>query len=740
MPTLASPIDRRTFLKSALVAGGGLLVGYYVRSSGRAQIAHVETSEGAFSPNAFIRISPDGTVTIYSARPEVGQGIKTSLPMVVAEELGADWSKVRVESAPLNDAFGPGRSQTAGGSTSIPNSYTHMRQLGAAARSMLIAAAAKAWSVPENECYADNGFVRHRGGDKSFSFGELAGQAAVLPVPELEQVKLKDPSEFTLLGSRVGGVDNPLVVTGKSLFGIDQRQPGMLFAVYQKCPVWGGRPISANLDHIKTLPGVKDAFIVDRTVPHGKLTGLVPGIAIVADSTFAAFTARKQLQVKWDEGAFPDSSWAGFAAQADEVHSSSLSRPAPGSIQRHDGHLDAALGAAGTKVLEAKYSYPFLSHTNLEPQNCTAFVEGNRVKIWAPTQNPDSGRTLAAAVLNIAAENVDLTITRIGGGFGRRLDPDPIAEAVVISQRTGRPIQLIWDRQDDLQHDHYRPGGFHYVKGAVDADGKLSAWRMHHVNFGGGMGADLFPAGFIPHYTLLTTKLDNAIPMGPWRAPGSNCYAFVIGSFLDELAHAAGKDPVAFNLEVLGKKDLVPAATPKGRPYNAARMRGVVQAVAEKSGWGKTLPKGKGMGFAHYFSHQGYIAEVAEVTVSPAGELKVDKVTVAVDVGSQIVNLSGAENQIQGSINDGLSACWRQELDIQKGRAVPTNFHEYPMLRIADSVRQIDIHFLKTNYPPTGLGEPALPPLAPAVANAIFAATGIRIREFPFSKTSLKWA
>ena len=734
---LQAPLDRRSFLKLATMAGGGLILGYYVSTAGGAEIAKPDAEKvgGVFIPNAFIRIAPDGSVTVYSARPEVGQGIKTSLPMIVAEELGADWKSVTVVSAKLDAAFGP---QFAGGSMSTPMSYTAMRKVGATARAMLIEAAAQTWGVPANECMAEAGVVRHTPSGRSLKFGDLVAKASALPVPAEDSVTLKDPKDFTLLGSRVGGVDNPKVVTGQPLFGIDQKRPGMVFAVYEKAPVWGSRPLGANLDHVKALPGVRDAFIVDRTVPEGQLTGLVPGVAIVADSTWAAFSARKQLEVQWEDGRFQNSSWDDFAKQAGELAAAPPGAPNVAEARR-DGDIDKAFAGAA-HVVEASYSYPFISHTNLEPQNCLVHVQGDSAEIWAPTQNPEGARKLASQVLGLAPEKIQVTITRIGGGFGRRLDADPVAEAAVISQRVGAPVKLTWNRTDDLQHDHYRPGGFHFLKGAVDPEGKLSAWRSHHVSFGSNLGADDYPARFVPNYLLLNSKLENGVPQGPWRAPGSCTYAWMICSFLDELAHAAGRDPVEFNLALLGDRDLVPGTGAHGRPYNAARMRDVVRQVAEKSGWGKSLPRGKGMGLGYYFSHQGYIAEVAEVTVSTKGDLKVDRVVAAVDVGSQIVNMSGAESQVQGSITDGFNAAWRQELDIRQGRIVQANFNDYPMLRIPDAPRAIEIHFIRTDNPPTGLGEPALPPLAPAVCNAIFAATGRRVRQLPISRTDLSWS
>lgn len=727
-------MDRRAFLRATAAAGGGLMLGAFLASSdGLVSIASAADAgsapDGVFAPNAFIRITPDGRVTIIAARPEVGQGIKTSLPMVVAEELDVDWQAVTVESAPLDPIYG---GQWAGGSTSTPSSYTTMRQLGAVARALLVTAAAETWGVETATCATEAGHVLHVPTKRRLAYGELAARAARLPVPKAESVPLKDPREFKLLGRRISGVDNPAIVTGRPLFGIDQQLPGMVFAVYEKCPVFGGRVVSANVEQVKRLPGVHDAFVVEGTE---ELTGLLPGVAIVARSTWAAMSARRQLRVTWDEGKHASDSWASFAAQAEALG------PKPGAkVLRRDGDIEAALGGSA-KGVEAFYSYPFISHANLEPQNCTAWVQGDRAEFWSPTQSPESGRKLAARVLGLPEANVRVNITRIGGGFGRRLSNDYMAEVAAIAKRVNAPVKLTWSREDDLRHDHYRPGGFHQLRAGVDADGRIVGWRHHSITFGtgdasrpgsgGGLNPNEFPARFLENFQSEQTILPCGIPMGPWRAPGSCVFAWVIQSFIDELAHAARRDPVEFRLHLLAGK--------REGDYDAGRMTAVLKKAAELAGWGGALPRGRGRGVAFHFSHRGYVAQVAEVTVSQAGELTVDRVVCVSDVGSQIVNLSGAENQVEGSIVDGLCAAWLQELDLQRGRIVQGNFSDYPLLRMSATPR-IECHFLLSDHPPTGLGEPALPPLAPAVCNAIFAATGKRIRQLPFTRADLSWA
>ena len=741
--------SRRDFMRKSVLASGGLALGFYFNSADSAtkQIAKPSTvaETGIFKPNAFIHIATNGTVTLISKQPEIGQGIKTSLPMVIAEELEVNWKDVVILQGDLDPIYG---SQSAGGSRSTPTNYEEFHKLGATARTMLISAAADILKVPVSELIAKDSAVHHSATGKQLSYGQLVEKAATLAVPAPETVKLKDSKEYKLLGTRIGGIDNPGVVTGKPLFGIDVQLPGLLYAVYEKSPVFGGKVVSANLDKIKSLPGVKYAFIIEG---GSNLKGLLPGVAIVADSTWSAFSARKQLDVVWNDGTGATESWAGFTAQA-----KALSTKPGTEVLRNDGDAKAAHKSAD-KTVEASYSYPFISHASIEPQNCTAWFKDGTFELWAPTQNPEAGQKIITETLGIPKEKITLHITRSGGGFGRRLIPDYIIEAAAIAQHVKGPVKLTWTREDDLRHDQFRAGGFHFLKGGINQQGKLISWQNHFVTFGNkvlkdgkstlelGSGANLsgdeFPGRWVENCLLEQTPLECNIPMGPWRAPRSNVLAWVFHSFIDELAHAAGRDPLEFRLDILGNKDFIPGTGKQGIPYDVNRMKHVLQHVAEKADWGKkTFPKGQGQGIAFHFSHQGYIAHVAEVTVSKAGVLKVDRVIVSTDIGAQIVNLSGAENQVQGSVIDGLGALMFQDLNIEKGRIVQSNFGDYPMIRINDAPTQVDVHFLKTEYPVTGLGEPALPPLAPAVCNAIFAATGIRVRELPLLKTDLSWS
>ncbi|MBI5766800.1 MAG: xanthine dehydrogenase family protein molybdopterin-binding subunit [Verrucomicrobia bacterium] len=742
LPTLAAPVNRRDFLKLSGLAGGGLALAFYIRSGDSATAA--ESATGDFTPNAFIRITPAGKVTIVSKQPEMGQGVKTSLPMIIAEQLEVPWNDITIEQGDFDAKYG---GQSAGGSQSTPSNYDNFHLLGATARTMLVEAAAQTWGVPAAECRAEKAAVLHSSG-KKLTYGQLVAKAAALPVPAKEAVKLKEPKDFKLLGTRVPQFDSRAIVTGQPLFGIDVKLPGLLYAAYEKCPAFGGKVVSANLDQIKALPGVKDAFVIEG---NGKVKELVPGVAIVADSTWAAFSARKQLKVVWDEGKVAGESWETFVAEA----KAKAAQPGARTL-RKDGDADAAL-ASSAKVVTADYVYPFISHANLEPQNTTAHWKDGVMEVWSPTQIPSIGVGLVNKALGIPADKIKLHLNRAGGGFGRRIGADYLVEAAAIAQRVPAPVKLTWSREDDLRHDQFRPGGLHFLKGGLDANGKVVAWKNHFFTFGeggspgsgGGLSGDEFPGRWIANYHAEQTMFDTGWPMGPWRAPGSCVFAWVIHSFIDELAHAGGRDPLELRLELLGSKDEMPAggggAAAKGKqggpPYNVARMRNVLKFAAEKAGWGKKkFPKGTGAGLAFHFSHRGYFAQVAEVTVSKDGQLKVDRFVTGVDIGAQVVNLSGADNQVEGSVIDALGVLMFQELNIERGRVVQSNFHDYPMIRITDAPAKIETHYLKTNYPTTGLGEPALPPVAPAVCNAIFAATGKRVRQFPLSRTDLRWS
>jgi isoquinoline 1-oxidoreductase beta subunit len=592
---------------------------------------------------------------------------------------------------------------------------------------MLVTAAAKRWNVPEAEIRTATSRVSHPASGRSLSYGELAAEAAALPVPATNSLELKERKDWTLIGTSQPGVDNVKVVTGAPLFGIDQRLPGMLYATYTKCPAVGGSVASANLDHIKSLPGVRDAFVLEG---NGRPTELMPGVAIIASSTWAAMKAKRALQVNWDESNASKDSWSGAVREASALGG----RPGPQKVVGH-GSVDTAFAGAA-KIVEASYSYPFVSHAPLEPQNCTAWYHNGMVELWSPTQAGDRAMQVLPALMQLPEERVVIHQTRVGGGFGRRLQGDYMCEAVAIARRVNAPVKLQWTREDDMLHDFYRPGGFHHLKGAFDASGRLVAWSDHFVTFsangrdpvaGGDFRHD-YPGPMLANYDVTQTLLPLRIPCGPWRAPRSNAIAFAEQSFLHELSVAAGRDHLDFLLEIMN--------APKRGETNVNPSRGapVIRMAAEKGGWGRDLPRGRGLGLAFYFSHAAHVAEVAEVSVDAQRRVTVHKVTVVADVGP-IVNMSGALNQCQGAVIDGLSTMLGLELSIENGRIQEENFDRYPIMKMAGAP-EIEVHFIQSDFAPTGLGEPALPPLAPAVANAIFAATGERIRTLPLTKSN----
>ena len=721
-------ISRRGFIQVTALAGGGMLLGARFGLDGPRAAGAADAGVAA-ALNAFVRLTPDGVVTIMAQNPEIGQGVKTMLPMLIAEELDIPWSQVRVEQADFDPTRY--RGQMAGGSMATPMHYESMRRVGAAARSMLVEAAAQEWGTKPEKCTTEGGVVHFK--NKSMSYGELASAAARLEPPDPRTVALKDPKDFTIIGQEIPGVDNPKIVIGEPLFGIDVSVPGMKYAVFEKCRVHGGRVGSVDLAAVKASPGVTDAFVVDSTATQAPTNG----VAIVGDSWWLVNEARSKLEVTWEEGPTATQSTEDFDRQAQ-----ALSKEAPEQSLKSDGDAAGALASAA-KTLQASYQYPFLAHAPLEPQNTTAHVRDGELEMWAPSQMPQFARRDLSRALSIPEDKITIHLTRMGGGFGRRLSHDYMLEAALIAQQAGVPVKLLWTREDDTRFDFYRPGGYHFLEGGLDQAGNLVAWRDHFVSFGQGrsfsssanMAPNEFPQGFVPNFELQASKMPLGIPTGALRAPTSNAISFVVQSFIDELAAAAGKDPLQFRLDLL---DSAPAGTRTA--FDPQRIKAVLELVRDKSGWGSTdLPKGTGQGVAFHFSHRGYFAEVVQATISPDGELGVDKIWVAGDVGRQIVNPSNAVNQVQGAALDGLGQALDQEITFEGGRTRESNFHDFKLLRM-NQAPPVEVHFVVSDNPPTGLGEPALPPVPPALCNAIFAVTGKRVRSLPLSKHDLSWA
>ena len=738
-------LSRRAFAVVALagLGAGGLGLGWVLRRRGAAGVdpaPAVQPSGGALQLGAMLRIDPDGTVSIVSKLAELGQGVQTALPLAVAEELDADWSAVRVQHGDLDPALGR---QFTGGSRSIANHLATCRRLGATARAMLVDAAARRWNVPASQCDTRDGRVHHRASQRSLTYGELAAEAAARPVPD--DVTLKPPEAFRLIGTRVTGVDVPAIVTGAPLYGSDFTLPGLVHAMIERSPVTGARLLDVNLGEVKALPGVRDVFVLE---PAGAPYALRGGVVVVANSTWAAMRARGALRLRWDAPAAAAQDAAGWAAAAQALDGRAGH---PGAaVLRQDGDVEAALAGAAQRV-QAQYSVPFAAHAAMEPLTCTAHHSAGRLDLWTASQNPDAARDAVAATLGLAPAAVRLHGLRCGGAFGRRLGHDWIVEAAAVALRVDAPVKLTWTREDDFAHDHHRPAGFHFLRAGLDDGGRVCAWHDHVVGFshdgespgpGGRMDGEEFPARWVGACRIELSHLRSAVPTGMWRAPVANAVAWVVQSFLDELAHAAGQDPLAFRLALLGDADRVRSGGLLSRApgYRVDRMRAVLKAAAERGGWGRALPRGQGQGLAFHHCYGGYAAQLVEVTVAQDGRLTVDRVVCVCDVGEHIVNPSGAEAQVEGSIVDALSMAWRQEAVFEDGRVRHRNFDTYPVLRMADVPRRIEVHFLRTPFPSSGLGEPALPPLAPALCNAIFRACGVRVRRLPIAATPLAWA
>ncbi len=762
-------LDRRSFLHVTALAGGGMMIGLYAPAA----LSQGQRGPGgpapAPVPSNYITINPNNTFTIVAKNPETGQGIRNALPQIIADELDVDWSQVTVVQADRDQAkYGQ---QIEGGSTAIPSNYAPMRQIGAAGRALVMAAAAENWSVPVTELTTASGVVRHAGSNRTATYGSLAAKAATMPVPAT--IAVKDPKDFKIIGKPLPGLDNLAIVTGKPSFSVDVNPPGMLHAVFEKCPVFGGKATAANLDEIKKLPSIKHAFIVEPPAPAAPAAGgaggrggggggatWASGVAIVADNWWVANNARKSLKVTWDEGVVATQSTVGYTAKAKELSAQASQAPAGGGQGAAVvGNVDAAYSSPGAKVVEAEYYFPLLSHAPLEPQNSTAHFQNGKLEIWSPSQIPNVDPCGVAA--GIPGANVTMHLVRAGGGFGRRLVSEYDIEVskiarVVADERAAAgqpsvPVKLLWTREDDMGHDNYRPGGYHFFKGAVDASGKLIAFRDYVATVTQTpVPANEFPRGFVPNFSVTSGAITPfGVPTGALRAPGTNGTTFAMQGYFDELAIAAGKDPLQFRLDTLNSPvapDPAAGGRGGGAPggFSAARAISVVEAVRDMSGWTTrraSLPKGTGMGVAFQFAHAGYVAYVVEVAVDANKKIKINKAWAAVDIGRQIVNPSMATNLVQGGFVEGMSHVMNWEITIDKGRAVQKNFNEYNPTRMQNvGPGLVEVKFVLSDNNPTGLGEPSLPPAVPAITNAIFHATGVRIRTLPLVRAGYGWA
>ncbi len=703
--TTLNKTSRRNFLKLTTVTGGGLILGFSWLTS-EAQIPVVVTEAGMAGSaglNSYLSIATDGTITILSPNPELGQNIMTSFPMIVAEELDADWTKVKVEQAALDTkAFDR---QLTGGSGAVPHSWKLLRNAGATARAMLIQAAAQQWNVSADECTAKDGFVIHTKSGNKLGFGELANAASKLPVPT--EVKWKDRKDFKLIGTAVKNVAVHDIVTGKPLFGIDFHREGMLYAVIQRPPAFGTKIKSVDASAAKAMPGVIDIVTFKNNV------------AVVGKSTWEVMKARKALKVVYEKDGNIEST-----ADHDQIFKTLLDTGKT-TVRRKDGDVEVAFKNAA-KVVKNEYQCPFLSHSPMEPMNFFAHVRPDGVELVGPTQTPASGRAATAKLLGIPEDKITLQLTRLGGGFGRRLKTDYVTEAAELSSLIKAPVQVIWSREDDMAGGSYRPAVRYRFEAALDSNGNMTGYKLRGVgiNSGNSTREDNFPSGAVDNLLIESVEHESPITTGAWRAPITNFLAFAEQSFLDEVAHAAGKDPVQFRLDLLSKAKSAPAGAVK---YDVDRMIGVIKMAADKSGWGKR--KDVAQGFSVYFSHRSYVAQVCDM-VMKNGTPDIKKIHAVADCG-QVVNLSGARQQVMGGIVDGMGHAMYSRLSFKDGEAVQKNYDTYRMIRMKE-IPEIDTYFVDNGIDPTGLGEPALPPTGGAVANAIFAATGKRVTTQPF--------
>jgi isoquinoline 1-oxidoreductase subunit beta len=701
-----SPLSRREFVGAGIGAAAGLVIGFYLPHKG-------ESRKDSFSPNAYLRITPDNKITIVVARSEMGQGVRTALPMILAEELEADWKQIEIEQAGASTLYGD---QTTGGSASIRTTWDPMRKAGASAREMLISAAALTWGVSRSSCTADSGHIKHAASNRSLSYGELVGKASTLPIPN--DVTLKQSKDYKIVGQRLPRVDSLAKVKGEAIYGIDFRMPGMKYAVLARCPLIAGKVSGIDDKESKKIPGV--SYV-------GKIGD--SAVAVVADSVWSAMEGRRVLNVSWDEGPHKDLNSAAILASLKQAAS------------KKGANLYAAgdPGKASGRHISAEYVLPFMAHAPMEPGNCTANFQGSKCELWAPTQVPQDCRDSVATAIGLDPDQVKVNVTLMGGGFGRRLEHDYAVEAAQVSKAINAPVKVIWTREDDMRCSTYRPASLHQLSATVDGTG-LPVALTHRIiapsitgqkgqpvpnNVDPDLPDEAGPVYGIPNYAIEYVMTETPVPLGWMRSVYALQAGFALESFIDELALAAGKDPLKYRLQLLAKdQDLAYFTT----TWHTARMRAVLQLAAEKAGWDKPLPAGHYRGIACFACFQTYMAEVVEITMENK-QPKVHRVVAAVDCG-QVVNPAILEQQIQGGVVYGLSNALRAQITIDKGRVVQGNFDDYAPLRM-DETPVVEVYAVPSQEPPTGIGEPSLPPLAPALCNAIYAATKKRIRTLP---------
>ena len=745
---VSRPIGRRGFLQAALAGGAFVLAARLVPEplwAGEGDAA----AASSFEPSLWMLIASDGAVTIVAHRSEMGCGSRTALPLVVADELDADWSKVKIEQAIGDLKYGD---QDTDGSHSVRSNFDLMRQVGATGRAMLITAAAAQWGVSARECATEAHFVVHRTSGRKLGYGELAAAAAKLPVPKKEDVPLKARSEWRYIGKESNSLfDLADIVTGKAAFGLDAAMPGMVYASVEHPPVLGQKIKSYDDAATLKVPGVRKTLTIDPFKPPHQFQPL-GGVAVIADNTWAAFKGRKSLKIEWDSSPHQAYNSAAFRKTLETTARQ------PGKIVRNVGDVDAAFAKEGAKIIEAEYYTPHLAHASMEPPVAVAEYRDGKVRAWAPTQSPQAVQETIAGVLGIKKEDVTCHVTLLGGGFGRKSKPDQVAEAAVLSKQLGKPVKVVWSREDDIHFDFFHSVAAMYMKAAVGPNGKPTAWlqRTAYPPIGStfdvsaryaddemGLGWNNLPFD-IPNHRAENGPADYHVRIGWFRSVANIYHSFAIHSFADELAHHAGKDSVEYLLDLVGPARIVQldlkgdeAEDAKTYPLDTARWRRVIEIAAERSGWTKhPSGKGRGMGIAAHRSFLTYVATVVEVEVDSKGQVHIPNVWTAVDAGT-VVSPDNIRNQFEGAAVFGTSLALFGEITATKGVIDQSNFHNYQLTRMSRAPRHIDVHIVASEAPPAGVGEPGVPPFAPALCNAIFAATGKRARELPLSKTKL---